>query len=170
MKGYSEVDFLLNKLRLVKCLVAVVLCVFFVVAPLALKNPHDQHLIIMGMIYGIAAMGWTLINRAGQFSLGQAAFLGIGAYTSMVLVMRVGLSFWLALPLSGIVAMAFAVMIGAVALRLRGLYFALVTFAFAEVVRLTIGELRFLGGRAGVFDIPPPSAYCIPFLWGTEIH
>lgn len=158
----------MNRLFSPKYLVLVILWLLLITAPLIFKDPHYLHFLIMSMIYGIAAMGWILTNRTGEFSLGQAAFLAIGSYASALLTMRLNLSFWIALPLAGMVAMVIAAMIGTVVLRLRGLYFGLVSFGFAEVIRLIINGTSFLGGAAGIFDIPPPDAIRFPGMGTLE--
>jgi len=136
--------------------------------PLLSGDLHFLHFLIMSMIYGIAAMGWILTNRTGEFSLGQAGFIAIGSYSSALLTTKLGISFWMALPLSGMVGAAIAAGIGSVVLRLRGLYFGLVSFAFAEVIRLIITGTPFLGGGAGIFDIPAPSPIRFPGLKPLE--
>jgi branched-chain amino acid transport system permease protein len=79
--------------------------------------------------------------------------------------MKAGLSFWLALPLSGLVAAFVALLIGYPTLRIKGVYFALITFAFSEIVRLLIVNWPgFLGGSGGIPGIPPPPpVFSIPF-------
>lgn len=117
-----------------------------------------MHLIIMAGIYVILAGGLRLIISTGQVSFAHAAFWAIGAYTSTLLVTRVGLSFWFALPLSGLVGAVAAMMIGYPCLRLKGPYFFLVTMAFGEIVRLFLTHsVDFLGGDAGISGIPYPN-------------
>lgn len=152
----------MNRLLSTKYIALVILIFFMIIVPLVFPNPSYLHLLIMSMIYGIAAMGWIFINRSGEFSLGQAGFIAIGSYTSAVLTGILNLSFWIALPLAGVVAMVISAMIGVVVLRLRGLYFGLVTFGFAEVIRLIISGTSFLGGGVGIFDIPVPDTIGIP--------
>ena len=126
--------------------------------PLIESDPYILHMLIMSGVFALHTMGWVLILRVGQFSLGQAGFYAIGAYTSALMVKEQGLSFWIALPLSGIIAASIALMIGSVVLRIRGLYFAIITFAFAEIVRLIIISWpEVLGGLNGITGIPKPS-------------
>jgi branched-chain amino acid transport system permease protein len=117
-------------------------------------------MLIMGGIYALHTMGWVLIVRVGQVSLGQSGFYAIGAYVSAILVRNLGFSFWIALPLSGITAGIFALIVGSVVLRIKGLYFAIITFAFAEIVRLTIVAWpSVLGGLNGITGIPKPNNF-----------
>ena len=158
----------MNRLFSAKYLVFVILGLLLITVPIIFRDPYYLHFLIMSMIYGITAMGWILTNRTGEFSLGQAGFLAIGSYTSAILTMKLGLSFWIALPVAGIVAMVIGAMIGTVVLRLRGLYFGLVSFGFAEVIRLVINNTSFLGGAVGIFDIPAPDSIRLPGLGALE--
>ena len=121
-----------------------------------------MHLIVMTGLYIILASGLRLIMSTGQVSFAHAAFWGIGAYTSTLLVMRLGMSFWIALPLSGLMGAIAAVLIGYPCLRLRGPYFFLVTMAFGEILRLFLTHsVDFFGGDAGISAIPSPNRIAI---------
>ena len=91
----------------------------------------------------------------------------IGAYTTASLTKFVCVSFWLALPLSGVAAAAVAVAIGIPTLRLRGAYFFLITFALGEIIRLFLNNAwtSVFGGVLGISKIPDPSAIEIPYLF-----
>lgn len=130
--------------------------------PLIFKSSHHMHIFIMICIGSISAISWRLIFNMGQVNFGPAGFVGIGAYASVLLMMNLGLSFWMALPLAGVISAFIATMIGYPTLRLRGLYFAITTFAFQEVLR-TIW-LRFkvpFGGPTGIYNIPLPDPIII---------
>jgi len=107
----------------------------------------------------------TLI--AGIFNLGQIAFYGIGAYVLMELVTDLGISFWLGLPLAGIAAAIVALGLGYVTIRVKGLYFCMLSMAFVEFVRLTIIAIPFLGAL-NPRPIPPPNPIVIPYLLRVE--
>ncbi len=93
----------------------------------------------MVAVYCIFATGYNLLmGVAGQFDVGQAAFLAIGAYGFTLLQTRVGLPFYLALPLAGFAAVVFGLAIGVIVLRLRHFYLALVTLAFNQTVVLVL--------------------------------
>ena len=135
----------------------VLLLLLLGLVPVFLKEEYFLHLLIMSGVWAILCMGWVLLLRLGLFSLGQAAFLGIGGYTSVILCMRLSLSFWVALPIAGMVTAFLAFLLGGIVLRLKGIYFAMVTFAFGEVVRLIYYNwASFLGGVSGISDIPRP--------------
>lgn len=109
--------------------------------------------------------GLRLIMSTGQCSFCHAAFWGIGAYASTLLTMKLGLSFWIALPLSAFVAGVIAVPIGFPCFRLKGPYFVIITLAFGELIKLIeISWVSFLGGSNGISFIPFPEPISIPGL------
>jgi branched-chain amino acid transport system permease protein len=108
---------------------------------------------ILAGIYTIFTLGLQLnVGFTGIFNFGQAAFMAIGAYSMAVLVVDHGVSFWLSLPISVLIAIAFALLVGLPSLRLRTDYFAIATIAAAEAVRLFALNARELtGGAQGTF-------------------
>lgn len=105
----------------------------------------------------IGAMSLHLILRTGQMSMGHAAFLGIGSYTSVLCMMSLGLPWIVGFILAGALSALVALVVGPIILRLRGVYFVLVTFTFGEMIRLGMVEWAGLtGGSNGIFQIPPP--------------
>lgn len=104
-------------------------------------------------IYAVVTLGLQLnAGFTGIVNFGQAGFMAVGGYSMAILVLEAGLSFWLALPLAVLITMAFGVLIGLPSLRLRGDYFAIVTLAMAEVVRLVAQNARDLtGGNKGLY-------------------
>ncbi|MBI4285670.1 MAG: branched-chain amino acid ABC transporter permease [Chloroflexi bacterium] len=138
--------------------------IFLLALPLFLKSPYFLHMLIMTMLAIIYAVTLRPLVITGQLSLAHAAFVGIGAYASALLVTRLGISFWLALPMSGLIAALIAVIIGFPALRAKGLFFAIVTFGFTEVARYTyMGVTSLFGGPAGFRGITPPVLAGIQF-------
>lgn len=109
-------------------------------------------------IYGIAATGLNiLLGNTGQVSLGQAAFYGIGAYTSALLTTRLSIPFWVALPLSGIGAAFFGYIVGLTSVRLRHSYLAMATVAFNEIFIVVIDQwMGLTGGVGGMGGISRP--------------
>lgn len=116
------------------------------------------HLLITILIWGFIYTSWSLMGRFGLVSLGHGAFLGIGAYTVTLLWNDAGLSPWIGIPIAMVFAGIVAVLIGYPCFRFRivGHYFALVTLALSEVVRLTIVALR--DSTGGSLGITPRSA------------
>jgi branched-chain amino acid transport system permease protein len=103
---------------------------------------HTLNLFILLFITFILAQSWNVLaGYAGQVSLGNAAFFGIGAMTFHFLAWRGGIPFYLALPAGGLASVIMASFIGVPALRFKGVYFAIGTLALAEALRITIGNL-----------------------------
>jgi branched-chain amino acid transport system permease protein len=111
-------------------------------------------------VYGIIALSMNvLVGYAGQASLGHAAFLGVGAFASGYALTDLGMPFGAALVVAALVGMAAALVLGGVALRVSGLYLALVTIAFGLFAQETLFNIRFLtGGGAGQIA-PRPSLF-----------
>jgi branched-chain amino acid transport system permease protein len=107
---------------------------------------------ILAGTYTIFALGLQInVGFTGIVNFGQAGFMAIGAYTMGILVVKAGWSFWIALPAATAVAMAAGLLIGLPSLRLRADYFAIVTIAFAEIVRYVAQNARELtGGNQGL--------------------
>jgi branched-chain amino acid transport system permease protein len=112
-------------------------------------------------------LGWGLnivVGLAGLLDLGYVAFYAIGAYSVALLGKAFGLSFWALLPLAGILAAFWGVLLGFPVLRLRGDYLAVVTLAFGEIIRLVaINWVPVTNGYAGVSGIPRPTLFGLPF-------
>ena len=125
--------------------------------PVGTQDPYYMDVLIKMGFWVIMALGLQLIMTTGTVSVAQVAFMGIGAYTSVLLVMKAGFSFWIAFPLSGIVAGVFALLIGIPALRTRGVYFIIVTLALSRVLQLVWTRwVGLFGGATGIQNIPPP--------------
>jgi branched-chain amino acid transport system permease protein len=125
----------------------------FALLPLGLTSTALLNFLSFAMIITLAAQGWNVIGGfGGQFSFGHAAFFGTGAYAMALLQVRFGLNPWLALPLATMFGGCAGCIIGYLSFRarLRGSYFALVTLAFAEVLRILANAWSFTGAAAGV--------------------
>jgi branched-chain amino acid transport system permease protein len=112
-------------------------------------------------------LGWGLnivVGLAGLLDLGYVAFYAVGAYSYALLAKTFGFSFWILLPLSGILAAFWGMLLGFPVLRLRGDYLAIVTMAFGEIIRLVlINWVDLTNGYAGISGIPRPTFFGIPF-------
>src|SRR5437016_6067259 len=112
-------------------------------------------------------LGWGLnivVGLAGLLDLGYVAFYAVGAYSYALLANTFGLSFWILLPVAGLMAAFWGILLGFPVLRLRGDYLAIVTLAFGEIIRLVlINWVPVTGGYAGVSGIPRPSFFGLPF-------
>jgi branched-chain amino acid transport system permease protein len=112
-------------------------------------------------------LGWGLnivVGLAGLLDLGYAAFYAVGAYSYALIAKNFGVGFWMLLPLSGILAAFWGILLGFPVLRLRGDYLAIVTLAFGEIIRLVlINWVPVTSGYAGISGIPRPTFFGIPF-------
>lgn len=139
--------------------VGIVAIVLAVTMPFALMgDAYWLQILNFSMLYAIMSLGLNFMTgRAGMICLGYAAFVAIGAYTVGILTLKVGVSFWLALPLAGILASVFGVILGLPALRVKGHYLALVTIAFGLIVQQLLLNLESItGGTNGLINIPSP--------------
>jgi branched-chain amino acid transport system permease protein len=125
-----------------------------VLAPLVLSEYYISLLNDIGL-YTLVALGLVLLTGVGGLtSFGQAAFLGIGAYSTAIMTTRFGLTPWLGLPVALCMAGGVAVLLGLVTLRLSGHYLALLTVAWGMALNLLFGTLQSLGGHSGISEIP----------------
>jgi branched-chain amino acid transport system permease protein len=128
------------------------------VLPFLIGDPYWLHVYIMTCLNICLATSLRVLWNVGLLSCGHAAFMGIGAYTSALLAKGIGLSPWLGMPAGGALAVLVSIALGYPALRLTGIYFVLVTFAFNEVFFLIATRLReFTGGPSGLLGIPRPT-------------
>jgi branched-chain amino acid transport system permease protein len=115
-------------------------------------------------------LGWGLnivVGLAGLLDLGYVAFYAVGAYAYALLATNFGLSFWICLPLAGILAAFWGILLGFPVLRLRGDYLAIVTLAFGEIIRIVLlNWVSLTGGPNGISGIPRPTFFGLPFTAG----
>ena len=144
----------MKRLHLVMGLLALVV---LAVAPAYLKN-YGIHLFTTWLVFIIATMGLNLtVGYAGQKSLGHAAFFGIGAYT-VAIFLKMGLSFWLALPTAAVLCFLVGVAVGFPALRVQTIYLAFATLGFNTAAWLVMRNEEWLtGGTFGINNIARPS-------------
>lgn len=122
------------------------------------------HLAVLTALNVLVVNGLALISRSGQLSLGHAAFLAIGGYTAVLAGQNLGLPFWMATLAGIIVTSLVALVLGWVILRLKGVYFVLVTFAFGELVHLALLDFSGLtGGANGITSIAPAEIFGFVF-------
>ena len=151
--------------------VGTVLLLFALAVPfLFYSNRYLLDLAILVLTY--VMLGWGLnivVGLAGLLDLGYVAFYAVGAYSFALLAQNFGWSFWICLPLAGILAAFWGILLGFPVLRLRGDYLAIVTLAFGEIIRLVLLNWQdFTGGPNGISGIPRPSFFGIPFTAGEE--
>ena len=129
---------------------------------------HSRYVLDLGiLVLTYVMLGWGLnivVGLAGLLDLGYVAFYAVGAYSYALLSTTFGWSFWVCLPLAGILAACWGIMLGFPVLRLRGDYLAIVTLAFGEIVRIVLlNWYDFTGGPNGINNIPRPSFFGIEF-------
>ena len=105
-------------------------------------------------VNGLLALSMYVVLAIGQLSLGQAAFMGLGAYSSALMTLSLGWPFWVVLPLSVIAPVVFALVIGLPTLRLAGVYLAIATIGLGEVLRAVYINVDLFGGALGLSGIP----------------
>ncbi len=145
--------------------------IFFVIAlmlPFIIKNPYYLHLLILVYVNAILGMGFALIYSAGLITLGASAFWGIGAYASTLLVIKFGLSPWLAMPSAAVITGIVALCVGSVIVRYAGVGFVIFTLLICFIVERIFGNLKVFGGWGGIIGVPPPSPIRLPFFGAIE--
>lgn len=134
-----------------------IIFILFLVAPQVLDN-YFIYLLNLFFIACIVSMGLNILTGfAGQVSLGQAAFFGIGSYTSSLCMIKLGIPFWLSLPLGGVMGAVISLVIGLPALKVGGYYLALVTLAFNEILNLIMIHWKEMTNGTDGLNIPSPS-------------
>jgi len=140
---------------------------FLFIAPWIVSAPFFVHLMIMVLMWTVLGASWNILGGfTGQVSFGHSTFLGAGAYTTMILFLKLGVAPWYGIPIGGVVAALIALPIGFICFRLRGPYFALSTLAVAEIIRLVaLNWESFTNGPVGLLITNLPEVT----FWGRSI-
>ena len=138
------------------------------VAAIALPFTGSRYYIDLGtLVLTYIMLGWGLnivVGLAGLLDLGYVAFYAVGAYSYAILATTFGLGFWTCLPMAGILAALWGVLLGFPVLRLRGDYLAIVTLAFGEIIRIVLNNWTSLtNGPNGITGIPRPTLFGLAF-------
>jgi branched-chain amino acid transport system permease protein len=152
----------------VRALAVLAALAFLAVPPFLPK--YFLEVLISILFFAYLGLAWNLLGGyAGQFSFGHAAFFGIGAYTSTLLLLRAGLSPWLGMLAGGLLATGFGLFEGYLSFRygLRGPYFSLVTLAFAEMLRVVTVNLKVVGASLGL--VVPSHANALLFVFADKL-
>ncbi|MRW83910.1 branched-chain amino acid ABC transporter permease [Pseudoduganella sp. FT26W] len=130
-----------------------------VVALLALPWLLPNHSVAVNiLIYGLYGVGFNLLfGYMGMLSFGHAAFLGLGSYTAGILIAHAGLSWWAAIPLAILASAVLALVMGLLAIRTRGIYFAMVTLALSQCVYFLVYQFPLSGGENGLRGVNLPA-------------
>jgi len=136
--------------------------------PLFTRDPYVMHLCNMAMIYSILSLSLNVLTGfTGQFSVGHAAFYGIGAYASAILTTKLGAPIWVGFIAAGVIAGVAGAALGIPSLRLRGLYLAVTTLGFGEIVyQLIVNWVSLTNGPRGLIGVPAP----VIFGWVLDTY
>lgn len=127
-------------------------------------DAYSQYLINLMLVYVVIAQGLNLIlGYAGMFAFAHGAFMGIGAYCCVLLVTKVGLPFLIAMPLAGIAAALVGCIISIPAIRVSGLYLAMVTVGFSEIVQWVLRHWKSVTGGPDGLIVPAPVLFGVEF-------
>ena len=158
-------------------LALIMLGIMVLIFPLVIRSDYYLHLVIIIFMWVIIGSAWNLLaGYTGQVSFGHAIFFGAGAYTSGLLVTKLGMSAWWGMVCGGPVAMLIGLFVGWVCFRLRGPYFALATLAGGEIIRLIATNWESLTeGMVGILIIQTfksklPYYYIALFLASSCIY
>ena len=171
--GWKKVAAATAKLRLGKIVGVVLLLVafplpFLLSTFLPSQNRYLLDLAILILTY--VMLGWGLnivVGLAGLLDLGYVAFYAVGAYSFALLATNFDLGFWVCLPMAGLFAAMWGIVLGFPVLRLRGDYLAIVTLAFGEIIRVVLlNWYDFTGGPNGILGIPKPTLFGLEFSRG----
>lgn len=145
--------------------VLLLLLVMLVLMPTYVKKAIYMRHVCNIMIYAVLAGSLNVINGySGQMCLGQAGFFAIGAYTVAIMSTKLGWSFWVIMPLGGILAALVGLLVSLPTLRMRGIYVSFVTLGFSEIIRIiALTWTPVTGGNFGIKSIP------YPWFFGKEI-
>ncbi|QND71446.1 branched-chain amino acid ABC transporter permease [Tardiphaga robiniae] len=143
-------------------IISVAVFVVAAILPILLGDGFVYHLGILVGIQAILALSLHLMLRIRQLSLAQAGFMGVGAYTSALLSRDLGLAYPLALLAAIVVPAVIAALVGSIILRIKGVYFVLLTFALGEAIRLIFVEWVVpFGGNNGLTSIPAVALFSV---------
>ncbi|KKM10071.1 ABC transporter permease [Clostridiales bacterium PH28_bin88] len=149
-----------------------ILMLLAVTFPFVVTSSYYLHLVIMSYLWAIAVYGLNLIlGYTGQTSLGHAGFMGIGAYTTGLLSLKIGMSFWPALLLACLFTSFIGWLAGLVSLRTRGHYFSIFTLCLGVIIYVLINRWDELtGGMNGLIGIRPPDPIPFPVVGQIQFN
>ncbi len=142
--------------------IAIFIIAVYILVPLfiSLTGRTDFYYTLTSVaLLSISSAGVWLTFYIGRINIGQGAYSLVGGYVSAVLITQYGYSFWSTLPLAGLFCALLSIFIGLPILRLRGVYFAMVTLILTEVMRLTALALPITNGAKGITSLPLPGEF-----------
>jgi branched-chain amino acid transport system permease protein len=166
--GARPLASMLGEWRWLGMVAAIAFAVVMPFLPFAGRYWMDQAIVVLTY----CMLGWGLnivVGLAGLLDLGYVAFYAVGAYSFALLATNFDLGFWICLPMAGMLASCWGLILGFPVLRLRGDYLAIVTLAFGEMIRIVlINWYDFTNGPDGISNIPRPTLFGIPFDRGED--
>jgi len=155
-----------------KIILGLALAAGLVLLPVVIRDEYILRICVRVGIYVLLAVGLNFVaGFTGMLSCAQAAFFGLGAYCSALLSLNLGLSFWVAMPISGLFAGIFGFLLGLPAIRLAHFYLVMVTIAFGEIVGLIFLNWESLTkGPFGLPGIPPPQIGSYVYMGNTPYY
>ena len=146
-----------------------IIAVCSIIVPFVLPNRYFQDITIMTFLWAGLATSWNLYSGyCKRLSIGHAAYLGIGAYTSTLLYLNFGISPWIGMLAGGVISAIAALIIGGTTLRLKGTFFVLSTIAFAEILKvMTITSKEITAGALGLMI--PYQPHFVNMIWQGKI-
>lgn len=159
-------------LRTHRKLVLLAVLALLILGPLAIKSNYLLRVAVLVVLYAVLASSLNIINGfSGQFNIGHAGFYCVGAYTSGILATRFHWSFWLLLPVSGLMAAAASFLLGWPTSRLKGIFLAIATLGFSEIIRLTVLNWTSLTrGPYGIPGIPFPRLFGLTLKTNLQFY
>ena len=146
---------------------AVIVCAVALALPSLLGDSYYLHLLILAGMNAVLAMTFVMLLRTGLVSLAIAAFMGIGATTTAALTVKLGWSFWAALPASVVATALIALIVGYPLLKNAGFTFVLLTAVLGMLIPQIFGSVDYLGGFSGLQGVPAPDPISIGSLTVT---
>jgi branched-chain amino acid transport system permease protein len=153
-------DMALYPLPIAQWSVAALAALFILVVPLVF-GAYFVTILNLILIAIVGALGLNiLLGYTGQISIGQGAFMSVGAYTAANLIVRLGLPFWITIPAGGLMAALVGTIVGIPSLRIKGIYLAIATLAAQLIIEWTINHVHWIsGGIQASIEIPRPSLF-----------
>lgn len=133
--------------------------------PMVVSKTYILGLLCRVLMYATLAGSLNVINGySGQMCIGHAGFFCIGSYVEAILATRMGISFWVLLPLAGAAAALMGLFVALPTLKMRGVYLAIITLGFSEIIRLlALNWTDVTGGAMGIKNIPVPGWAALSF-------
>lgn len=168
----KKINLNFNLSKKTKRILFAVLAVLLLIFPIAVQNGYYQHIAVICGLYIVLTLSLNLVSGfAGQLSMGHAAFYGIGAYVTALLMTKAGMNFWVTIIFSMLISGLFGFVLGLPTSRLRGDYLTIVTLGAGEIVRLFLtNQDELTNGPMGVSGIGSPSIFGISLASDTAFY